>query len=78
MRNDADGSEGEEDPAEPNPDFLKAFDNLVSFEVAADFIHTWFTKKENNRNMTDFATDFPGLLQRGLYIRRILTLQRAS
>lgn len=64
----------EEDQCEPNSKFLEQFDNLGSFEAAATFMKNWLACKAHNA--TDFATDFPALLQRGLLLRRTLLALR--
>ena len=55
---------------EPNWKFVQAFDNFNSFIKAAGFIEDWIRTKKNNP--TDFANDFPAVLNRGLLIRKIL------
>lgn len=41
---------------------------------AASFIEDWIRTKKNNP--TDFANDFPAVLNRGLLIRKILLYMR--
>lgn len=55
---------------EPNWKFVNSFDNFSSFIKAAGFIEDWIRTKKNNP--TDFANDFPAILNRGLLIRKIL------
>ena len=55
---------------EPNFKFVNAFDNFTTFIKAAGFIEDWIRTKKNNP--TDFANDFPAVLNRGLLIRKIL------
>ena len=63
-------ADDEEDQCEPNMKFLESFDNIATFEAAATFMKTWLACKAHNA--TDFATDFPALLSRGLLLRRTL------
>lgn len=59
-------------------DFIKPLDNMCSFEAAANFIQKWYTK-DGPHNATDFATDFPALVERFLVVRRtLLNLRKAS
>lgn len=51
-------------------DFVKAFDSFSTFKRVANFIEDWIRAKRHNA--TDFATDFPAVLARGLIVRRIL------
>ena len=60
----------DENCEEPNLKFVNAFDNFSSFIKAAGFIEEWIRTKKNNP--TDFANDFPAILNRGLLIRKIL------
>jgi len=55
---------------EANMDFVKAFDSFSTFKRVANFIEDWIRAKRHNA--TDFATDFPAVLARGLVVRRIL------
>ena len=60
----------EEEFNEPNLKFVNAFDSFSSFIKAAGFIEDWIRTKKNNP--TDFSSDFPAVLKRGLLIRNIL------
>ena len=66
----AEENKNEEFCEEPNWKFVQAFDNFNSFIKAAGFIEDWIRTKKNNP--TDFANDFPAVLNRGLLIRKIL------
>lgn len=52
---------------EPNKEFVKSFDNMGSFHKASGFIEDWIRTKKHNP--TEFATDFPAVLERGKTIR---------
>jgi len=54
--------------------FVQAFDTFGSFMKAASFIEDWIRTKKNNP--TDFANDFPAVLNRGLLVRKILLHMR--
>jgi hypothetical protein len=51
-----------------------AFDTFGTFIRAASFIEDWIRTKKNNP--TDFANDFPAVLNRGILIRKILLYMR--
>ena len=53
---------------------MLAFDTFGSFIRAASFIEDWIRTKKNNP--TDFANDFPAVLNRGILIRKILLHMR--
>ena len=54
--------------------FVQAFDTFASYPKAASFIEDWIRTKKNNP--TDFANDFPAVLNRGVLIRKILLNMR--
>lgn len=62
--------EEEEPEPEPNWDFVKHFDTFVTYSKAAGFVEDWIRTKKNNP--TDFATDFPAVVNRGVLVRKIL------
>ena len=62
--------EEEEEHEEPNLKFVNAFDNFTTFIKAASFMEDWIRTKKNNP--TEFANDFPAVLNRGILIRKIL------
>ena len=64
----------DEESSEPNLKFVTAFDTFGSFMRAAIFIEDWIRTKKNNS--TDFANDFPAVLNRGLLIRKVLLYLR--
>lgn len=64
----------EEEPSEPNVNFVRAFDNFTSYSKAAGFIEDWIRTKKHNA--TDFATDFPAIVTRGCQLRSILQFIR--
>ena len=53
---------------------MQAFDTFASYPKAASFIEDWIRTKKNNP--TDFANDFPAVLNRGVLIRKILLHMR--
>ena len=66
----------DEEVVEPNMEFVKQFDKFASFNKAAGFIEDWIRTKKNNA--TDFANDFPAVLDRGKQIRKILIKSRKT
>jgi len=66
--------EDDEDAQEPNQKFVQAFDCFSSYLKAASFIEDWIRTKKNNP--TDFANDYPAVINRGLLIRKILLYLR--
>jgi len=64
----------EEEVAEPNFEFVKAWDNFCSFSKAAGFIEDWIRTKKHNA--TDFTVDFPAILERAKQVRLVLMLNR--
>ena len=71
MNEEAKNPENDDDNCEePNLKFVIAFDNFTTYIKAAGFIEDWIRTKKNNP--TDFANDFPAVLNRGLLIRKIL------
>jgi len=70
--------DGSDDQGEPNMDFINPLDSMRTFEDAAVFIQKWY-QKDSAHNATDFATDFPALVERFLVVRRtLLNLRKAS
>lgn len=49
---------------------MKHFDTFVTYSKAAGFVEDWIRTKKNNP--TDFATDFPAVVNRGVLVRKIL------
>ena len=59
-------------------EFIMPLDNMKSFEAAASFIQKWYAK-DGPHNATDFATDFPAVVERCLCVRRtLLNLRKAN
>lgn len=71
MRNTAGFKDDDEDIVqEVNIEFVKAFDCFSTFKRVSNYIEDWIRAKRHNA--TDFATDFPAIINRGLLIRRLL------
>jgi len=70
--------DGSDDQGEPNMDFINPLDSMRTFEDAAVFIQKWY-QKDSAHNATDFATDFPAVVERSLLIRRtLISLRKAK
>jgi len=60
--------------AEPNFEFVEAWDNFCSFSKAAGFIEDWIRTKKYKAK--DFTVDFPAILERAKKVRLVLMLNR--
>lgn len=66
----------DEEVVEPNMEFVKQFDKFGSFHRAAGFIEDWIRTKRHNA--TDYANDFPAVVERGKQIRKVLLKMRGG
>lgn len=66
----------DEEVVEPNMEFVKQFDKFGSFHRAAGFIEDWIRTKRHNA--TDYANDFPAVIERGKQIRKVLIKMRGG
>lgn len=69
-------NDDEEEVAEPNMEFVKAFDSFGSFNKAAGFIEDWIRTKRHNA--TDFTNDLPAVIERGKTVRSIIVKSRGG
>jgi hypothetical protein len=71
-------SDSEDAEQSLNMEFVNRFEESVSYPTAANFIRGWFNNKKFPSNATEFAGDFPEILNRALHVRNILIDLRKS
>jgi hypothetical protein len=75
---DSDEEENENETAKPNMEFITKFEESLSYPIAANFIRGWFTNKKFPSNTTEFALDFPVILDRAIHVRSVLVALRKA